>query len=174
MRPYKSLGKNIEKIVETDADGLAKIHAECFSANWSDGIFSSMIIDRNFFGFMLFTGDVKKTACGFILYKTLFDESEIITFCVLPKYQRLGFGKALLKKMIDALRSDAKKYGTYESIKIFLEVSCDNSNAISLYRSFGFIKILERPNYYKTKTGASNADLMVLKIENVNNFDMSI
>jgi len=72
----------------------------------------------------------------------ILDEAHIGTFAVHPDWQQKGIGRQFMANICKEL---------YEAqiIKIFLEVRESNTNAINLYRHFGFKVDGERRNYYR-------------------------
>lgn len=92
--------------------------------------------------------DLKKSGCdiiasqnGFIVYRAVADEAEIITIGVHPDARRGGIAAA----MIGIMEADLKKQGVKH---IFLEVAADNAPARALYEQNGFVQIGVRPKYY--------------------------
>jgi len=112
---------------------LEKLHHECFPHKpWSAADFN----------------DLKKSGCdiigsenGFIVYRVVADEAEIITIGVSPAARRGGIASA----MLEIAMRDAKKRGAK---KMFLEVACDNTAARELYTRAGFTQVGVRPKYY--------------------------
>jgi len=112
---------------------LEKLHHECFPDKpWSTADFS----------------DLKKSGCdiigsenGFIVYRVVADEAEIITIGVAPAARRTGIASA----MLEIAMHDAKKRGAK---KMFLEVSQKNGAARELYARAGFCPVGVRPKYY--------------------------
>ena len=92
--------------------------------------------------------DLKKSGCeivasenGFIVWRTVADESEIITIGVHPAARGAGIATAMLGLMEHEIKkADVKN--------IFLEVSAENAPAIALYKKCGFIQNGRRPKYY--------------------------
>jgi ribosomal-protein-alanine N-acetyltransferase len=84
-------------------------------------------------------------AAGFFLSRTGFDEEELLLFAVDPAWRRRGLGRALLSRLIEEARARGAQ-------RLLLEMRRGNP-AGSLYRSFGFRPIGERPNYYRTPDG---------------------
>ena len=112
---------------------LEKLHTACFPHKpWSADDFA----------------DLKKSGCdiiasqnGFIVYRIVADEAEIITIGVAPDARRGGIAAAMLEIATrDAATRGAKK--------IFLEVARDNDAARALYTSAGFTEVGIRPKYY--------------------------
>ena len=80
-------------------------------------------------------------------------ECHLLTLCVHPDYQGAGYGRKLLKLLMDrAYKLDA--------VDCFLEVRSANSVAISLYRSLGFTQIGKRKSYYPSAEGQEDALIM--------------
>ncbi len=114
-------------------DEIANLHAKCFPAKpWAAGDFA----------------DLKKSGCeiiasqnGFIVYRTVLDEAEIITIGVAPDARRGGIAAA----MLGIVEGELKKSGVK---KIFLEVAEDNAAARALYARNGYVESGRRPKYY--------------------------
>ena len=114
-------------------DKLANLHKLCFPHKpWNANDFA----------------DLKKSGCeiiasenGFIVYRAIADEAEIITVGVHPNARRTGIGIAL----IGVMEADLKKQGIKH---IFLEVAEDNVAARALYEQCGFTIVGRRPRYY--------------------------
>ena len=78
---------------------------------------------------------------GFIVWRTVLDECEIITIGVHPDARGTGIATAMIGVMEHEIKkSDIKK--------IFLEVSVENTPAINLYKKCGFVQNGRRPKYY--------------------------
>jgi ribosomal-protein-alanine N-acetyltransferase len=90
---------------------------------------------------------------GFLMWRRLGDEAEILTLAVAPGQQRRGCAGALLDAVIDALRRDGVR-------SLFLEVDAGNAGAISLYEAHKFCRIARRKRYYR-----SGADALVMRAD---------
>jgi ribosomal-protein-alanine N-acetyltransferase len=114
-------------------DEIANLHAKCFPEHpWSSDDFR----------------DLKKSGCeiimsenGFIVYRSVVDEAEIITIGVNPEMQRKGIATAMIGIIENILKNQGVK-------KIFLEVSSTNIAGQKLYKSTGFKNVGLRPKYY--------------------------
>lgn len=114
-------------------DELANLHRACFpNKPWSAADFA----------------ELKKSGCdiiasqnGFIVWRVVADEAEIITIGVHPDARRSGIASA----MLTLAESDAKKRGAQ---KIFLEVAENNHSARAMYTQNGYSQIGVRPKYY--------------------------
>ncbi len=114
-------------------NNLANLHQQCFPHKpWGVNDFA----------------DLKKSGCeiiasqnGFIVWRAVADEAEIITIGVAPNARRSGIAAA----MLGIMEADLKKHGVKH---IFLEVAADNAPARALYEQNGFVQVGVRPGYY--------------------------
>lgn len=114
-------------------DEVANLHKLCFPHKpWSADDFA----------------DLKKSGCeiiasqnGFIVYRTILDEAEIITIGVHPDARNTGIASA----MLGIVEGELKKSGIKS---IFLEVAENNAPARRLYESNGYKQIGIRTKYY--------------------------
>src|SRR4029079_2068858 len=88
------------------------------------------------------TAKSEEILCGYILWREIEGEAEILTLVIAPFFQRRGLGNLLLAALFEQL---IKKGMT----KLFLEVAEDNKSAQSFYIKNGFSLLGIRPNYYK-------------------------
>ena len=94
---------------------------------------------------------------GYILCENCYNNitkmvvNTIFSIGVLEKYRKRGFGKVLLKALIDL----------FPKTDIYLNVRVTNLAAQSLYRSEGFVTIGTLPKYYKLESGLEDAYSMV-------------
>jgi len=58
-------------------------------------------------------------------------EKMYLSICVHPFYQSRGYGRQILKYVVDNLTGGAKD--------ILVSIDCDNTKSINLFESFGFI-----------------------------------
>ena len=112
---------------------IANLHKKCFpNKPWSADDFR----------------DLKNSGCeiimsenGFIVYRIVVDEAEIITIGVNPDFRRQGIAAAMVGIIEKTLKNQGVK-------KIFLEVASNNIPAQKLYENSGFIRVGLRPKYY--------------------------
>lgn len=114
-------------------DEIANLHKLCFpNKPWSASDFA----------------DLKKSGCeiiasqnGFIVYRCVADEAEIITIGVAPVARRNGIGSAMLCIIEKNIKNQGVK-------KIFLEVASTNTAGQKLYENNGYKVVGIRPKYY--------------------------
>ena len=92
--------------------------------------------------------DLKKSGCeivasdnGFIVWRTVADEAEIISIGVAPDARRSGIAGTLILLMEQELKKSSV-------VNVFLEVSEVNYPAKKLYEKYGFKPTGKRPKYY--------------------------
>lgn len=78
---------------------------------------------------------------GFVIFRTVVDEGEIISLGVVPEARRMGVASRLLAQTFQL----AVRLGV---AKIFLEVAVDNQAALPFYRAHNFVQTGVRPKYY--------------------------
>lgn len=93
-----------------------------------------------------------REAAGFVFWRSLGEEAEILSIGVAPRMRRRGGARALLSEVIERARSEGVR-------KLFLEVDVANSAAEALYASAGFDRIGRRRRYYK-----NGGDALVMRL----------
>lgn len=126
---------------------LAALHEEAFQGGevWNEAAFASLL---SIPGTEALVVTLEGQPAGFILTRTLLDETEILTLAVSPRFQRRGLGRQLIEKI-------------FPKGQIFLEVSVSNSAARRLYEACGFARAGVRRGYYQD---GSDAIVMTSKI----------
>ena len=112
---------------------LEHLHALCFPHKpWSAADFA----------------DLKKSGCdiiasqnGFIVYRAITPEAELITIGVHPDARRGGIAATMIELMVRDLAARGVK-------RVFLEVAENNHPARALYEKHGFTVVGRRPKYY--------------------------
>ncbi|MBY0500765.1 MAG: GNAT family N-acetyltransferase [Alphaproteobacteria bacterium] len=128
----------ISALTQKDCAAAAILHQEVFFKNWEEHIFKDFLQNSMIHGLKL---KHKGQLCGYILWREVEGEAEILTFVVAPFHQRKGLGNRLILTFFEVM---AKK----EITDIFLEVAEDNEKGINFYRKYGFAFLSKRPFYY--------------------------
>lgn len=135
-----------------DAATLAAIEAAAFgTASWGARGVAEGLGDR--LVETLVADDAGARPQGFLMWRRIGDEAEVLTLAVAPPQQRRGCARALLGAVIDALRREGVR-------ALFLEVDASNQAAIALYEGRGFDRIARRKRYYR-----SGADALVMRAD---------
>ncbi|MBX7540213.1 GNAT family N-acetyltransferase [Qipengyuania sphaerica] len=88
-----------------------------------------------------------ESAAGFVLARQAADEVELLLIAVHPDHRGKGLGRLLLDRFFASANERS-------AVKVFLEMRANNP-AERLYRRAGFEQIGQRPDYYRTVTGAT-------------------
>lgn len=84
---------------------------------------------------------------GFLCFRQIGEESELLNLCIHPEFRQQGLGKKLMSFYIDFCeKMGANKY--------FLEVNISNAPAIHLYHLFGFCSLGKRKKFYQGRQDA--------------------
>ena len=123
------------------AEACARLHAQGFAHPWSKGEVADLIVSPSTLAAAALD-PVDGRLRGFILSRLAADEAEILTIAVEAASQGKGVGRALLSENLrQAANAGAKA--------MFLEVDKMNAPAVALYQRLGFVKVGERPGYYR-------------------------
>ena len=93
---------------------------------------------------------------GILVGQLLLNEAEIIYLSVQTSFRRKGLGTKLIKQFFTICIKN-------EISRIILEVSNENSSAISFYSKFKFKTINTREKYYRNGTNAIIKEKKLLK-----------
>lgn len=127
----------IRAFQETDFPAILKIAEESFSLPWSLKSFQEEIASRIS---QLKVAELSSEVVGYVLYRTVVDEAEILSVAVKPEKRRKGIATALLKEALKDIEKTANV--------CFLEVRVSNKEAIGLYAKLGFRITGLRKKYY--------------------------
>ena len=122
-----------------DCAKAAHLHRVCFYKGWTKKDFQDFLRNPLVFGLKIQKGD---TFCGYILWREIDHEAEILTLVIAPPLQQKGLGNHLLKALFQYLK-------TKGMCNLFLEVAEDNETAQSFYLRNGITLLGKRPKYYK-------------------------
>lgn len=138
------------------ADVLAALQAACFDEHWGPASIGS-VLRASGGGAILALPDGSDDAspCGFALFRTVADESELLAIGVLPQARGHGVGRVLLNAVLRAAAEDGAR-------TLLLEVAIDNQSALALYYRAGFVHVATRSLYYR-RPGAPGVDARVLR-----------
>jgi [ribosomal protein S18]-alanine N-acetyltransferase len=138
----------IQKMGESDLAEIAEIDASSRPTPWSRQSFFEELQNPFSYCFTLKKDiDSHDRNVGFLCFRIVGEESEILSLVIHPQYRQKGLGKQLMKFYID--------FCSQKGIKAFyLETDTSNQAAIRLYRSFSYDPIGVRSKYYQGKGDA--------------------
>ena len=127
-------------MTEQDLSELTIIEIATQFSPWSKEIFEKCLL----LGSQAWVIEIEQRVIGFVLLFSKVNEGHILNLAVHPDYQRQGYGKLLMKKILAIAEEEALN-------KIYLEVRHSNRGAIALYKEMGFHPIGVRKNYYRNQ-----------------------
>jgi len=137
-----------------DLSEVVGIATSSTSNPWSKRMFIGEMLNPLTHCFIVKMKTVSKhPLMGFICFRNIEDESELLNICVHPQYRQLGIGKKLMQFYI----------GICSKMKIktfYLEVDSSNQSAIHLYQLLSYQIVGIRKKFYR---GKFDALLMVKK-----------
>jgi ribosomal-protein-alanine N-acetyltransferase len=158
MRPWGRPTISTRRADVLDCLALAEIHASAFRRGWSDAEFEALLLQSGVHAVIAHYRNAlgKRIPAGFILYRLVADEAEILSVAVTPACRRRGIGKALLEEALRHLYREGAK-------SIHLEVEDSNAAAIGLYRRVEFRESGRRAGYYAQGRDTPGGALVMLR-----------
>lgn len=139
-----------------DIEALVALENRCFAWPWGRLSFEGEFAGRDGGGLVAraatASGDGELIA--YLFYRLIADEVHIFRVAVSPEWRRQGIGSRLVVECLERARSRG-------AAAAVLEVRPSNTEAVALYRNFGFQIIATRPAYYSD----SREDALILKLQ---------
>ncbi len=139
----------IRSMVETDLEQVLEIENICFTTPWSRSSFTFEINSNPMSEY--YVAERQDVILGYAGIWSIVDESHVTTIAVDPKYRGEKIGRVLFETILGKSKEKEMKAMT-------LEVRETNFVAQNLYRSFGFVDIGIRPEYYQD----NNEDAIIM------------
>lgn len=123
---------------------LAGMHHVCFKEPWTAQSMQASLEMPGSRGVIAVDGGALQPSlhgpgpAGFVLWRAVAGEAEILTIAVLPPWRRRGVGRLLMRAALDSV-------GDWP---MYLEVAVDNLPAQALYGNLGFAQVGRRKAYY--------------------------
>ena len=139
---------NIQKMISQDLDEVLAIEASASSTPWSKKMFSEEMQNPGSCCFVIkIEIELKQPIIGFICFRNMAEESELLNIAVHPHYRRLGIGRKLMQFYID--------FSSQRGVKTFyLETNSSNEPAIHLYQRFSYQSFGMRKKFYQNQFDA--------------------
>lgn len=122
-----------------DVDGIVAIENASFRVPWTKEAMIQEIGSRSWS--RVVTAVRGDEVAGFMVYWIVASEAHLLNLAVHPEWRRHGMGRAMVRHMIDACRSEGRT-------DLILEVRASNGAAQSLYLGLGFEVLGVRAGYY--------------------------
>jgi len=157
--PHHESRRFVRRLITHDLDALCEVEADAFGADrpWSREMIREECSQDSRRWFGIFTAEGLK---GYIGYCLSGQDADLLRVGVTTSARRCGLARALLDESIKRLRAEGVR-------RIVLEVREANTEALSLYESYGFKRIALRENYFPTSDGHEGAVVMEYAIEEV-------
>jgi ribosomal-protein-alanine N-acetyltransferase len=143
----------IRTMRSSDLDLVVLNEVSSYVHPWNKRIF----IDCLRAGYQCWVLASKHKIIGHGVMSVAIGECHLLTLCVHPDFQRLGYGTKILRFLLGKAQQQ-------EAGVCFLEVRSSNTEARSLYLSMGFNPVGARKNYYPAESGREDAIIMSLKL----------
>ncbi len=143
----------LRTMTEADLPAVAAIEQAVNPAPWTLGILSDCL--RLHYEAHVLELDSQIIGFSFVLCHS--EECHIMNIAIAQDKQRHGYGKQLLRAIVERGRQAQAK-------TIYLEVRATNEPAIALYKAFGFACDGVRKGYYREGDGAVDALLFSCSI----------
>ncbi len=132
----------IRKATLDDVIYLVRIEKQVFTQSLGESFLYDELLLNPFAHYFVY--EVNKEVVGYIGYRAIDENAEMMNFCFDPEYQGQGFGTELLNHSIEFLQGLGVK-------QILLEVRKSNKQAQAVYEKLGFQKSYVRKQYYGTE-----------------------
>lgn len=139
-------GFNLRPMRDQDVEAVLGCERAAYEFPWSAEIFS----DCMRVGYNCWIVEVGRLVVGHGIMSIGAGECHVLNLCVHPKWQGMGLGRRLLRRLLALAR-------TKGADTAFLEVRVSNRLARALYASEGFCEIGERRGYYPARNGREDA-----------------
>jgi ribosomal-protein-alanine N-acetyltransferase len=131
-----------ERAKKEDLEEIHEIEVASFPDPWSVDSLWAFASDEQVRTLIAVRDMESGELVGYYALQYVLDEAEIAVIAVKRKFRRQGIGRRLLEEI--------KSFAIGQKIrKIHLEVRSENEAAVHLYRSFGFVEVGRRKNYYE-------------------------
>ncbi|CDZ79147.1 ribosomal-protein-alanine N-acetyltransferase [Legionella massiliensis] len=144
----------IRPMKQSDIDSVYAIETATHRAPWSRDILSDcVLVGYDCRVFELSDNNVKQIV-GYMICRNSQSICHILNLCISAQNQNKGYGKSLLKSVLDTLEANPK------ITSVVLEVRPSNTAALALYKKFGFQQDSIKEDYYIDGQGTEDAILL--------------
>ena len=153
MAAAYDLAAQIRAMTDADLAEVVSVEARAYEFPWSVGIFKDCLRA----GYGCFVLATNAEIIGYFILSVAANEGHVLNVCIDPSEQGNGYGRRLMKRLLDLAR-------WHRCERVFLEVRPSNPRAIALYHDLGFNEIGRRPRYYPAKNGREDALVMAIEL----------
>ncbi|VEU83091.1 ribosomal protein S18-alanine N-acetyltransferase [Acholeplasma hippikon] len=142
----------IRKADLKDLETIVKLEEKIFNHSLGYSFLRQEMLENPFSRIFVYEKD--DMIIGYISYRVIDKNADIINFLIDTPYQGLGLGKELFKTITYEMKSEGVE-------SLVLEVRSKNTKAIHLYEQFGAKHIRTLKNYY----GDDDAYMMIMEVK---------
>lgn len=148
LKKMKYDGASIQRMEFQDLGEILSIEVASSLTPWSLDMFIEEMKNPIAYCFVLKHGKgAESLVIGFICFRNVREESELLNIAVHPQYRRLGYGKKLMQFYL--------QFCYPLGIKTFyLEVNPSNQAALRLYQNLSYESFGRREKFYQGKFDA--------------------
>jgi len=143
----------IRAMTEAGLAEVVQVEGRAYEFPWTITIFKDCVRA----GYGCFVLATRAEIIGYFVLSVAANEAHVLNVCVDPSEQGHGYGRRLMKRLLDLAR-------WHRAERVFLEVRPSNPRAIALYHDIGFNEIGRRPRYYPAKNGREDALVMAIEL----------
>lgn len=132
-------GIALRRLELSDLDAIERIEKASYPTPWSRSMFTSELAKPSSHSVAAVTAAGELV--GYLILSRYVDAWHVMNVAVAPEYRRHGIASALLERLFEITRDDARRGYT-------LEVRVSNAAAIRLYERFDFKPCGVRRGYY--------------------------
>lgn len=133
---------------------LAALHGACFDDGWDAAAIRRMLaVPGTRAAIAVAAAPEARTPDGFVLWRRLGDEAEVLALAVRSESRRRGVARALMAQVASAAAAA-------NVTSLVLEVAADNAPALAFYAGQGFRPVGRRRGYYRRPDGAVDAHVL--------------
>lgn len=136
---------------------IAGLQVARFGMHWSEATLVEIIRAGDMAGFYhvaLKPGSPPRLS-GYVLFRTMADEGEILSLAVNSSRRRRGLAQTMMRRVLTAMSLSGVQ-------GVYLEVAATNRAAARFYKHQGFVEVGRRKRYYQLP-GAIRVDGLVMR-----------
>ena len=151
---------NIRDVSNCIFNQIIQLDNKDFCLPWKSNIWHDLKKERDYFGCYIVEGE---NIISFALFKVIKadDLGHLLKIVVAKEYRNRGLGKSLLNNSIESFKRNGIS-------SIYLEVDINNEIAISFYENFGFHKLANIKDLYRSGEDGYSYKLDFLCAEQLN------
>ena len=142
----------IRKAELKDLEAIIKLEEKVFNHSLGYSFLRQEMLENPFS--RIFVYELDEKLIGYISFRVIDQNADIMNFLIDTPFQSLGYGKELFKTILYELKDEGVT-------TLVLEVRSKNLKAINLYEKFGAKRIRTINNYY----GDDDAYMMIMEVK---------